>query len=187
MTSLAGEEPLLPAIGGSYPLVSASSHVPYALRCKFATLLQSAMESPKSVLTKGLKVLKQDANFLMVTSASLTGHWPDLPLTYAKGDFDIARRGSVRIDGEQLPRMAPLTEDTAKEYDGEFAWLCDCLIKNKVPATKITLDDRTLGRGRYHWCVVSAGAHILAHQSKASNMRCGGADGVAVGSLASGT
>ena len=89
----------------------------------------------------------------MVTSASLTGHWPDLPLTYAKGDFDIARRGSVRIDGEQLPRMAPLTEDTAKEYDGEFAWLCDCLIKNKVPATKITLDDRTLGRGDVSYTV----------------------------------
>ena len=65
------------------------------------------MESTKSVLAKGLKVLKQDANFLMVTSASMTGHWPDLPLTYAKGDFDIARRGSVRIEGEQLPRMAP--------------------------------------------------------------------------------
>ena len=111
------------------------------------------MERTKSVLAKEIKVLKQDANFLTLNSASLTGHWPDLPLTYAKGDFDIARRGSVRIEGEQLPRMAPLTEDTAKEYDGEFVWLCDCLIKNKIPATKITLDDRTLGRGDVSYTV----------------------------------
>ena len=152
MTDLAGGKDSPQAIGGFYPPVLASP-VPHALRCKFATLLNNAMAATKSVLARGIKVLRRDDNFYMLTSASLTGHWPNLPLTFATGDFDIARRGSVRVDGEPLPRMAPLTEDTAKEYDGEFLWLCDCLIKNKVEATKITLDDRTLGRGDVSYTV----------------------------------
>ena len=44
-----------------------------------------------------------DDRFKRVGSLSLTGHWPNFPLTYTTGDFDLERRSFVATsDGSEI-------------------------------------------------------------------------------------
>ena len=101
-----------------------------------------------------LPITSPAPGYKRVSSLALTNKWPDTPLTYTTGEFEIQRRSSVEVDEDIV--MAPLRADperadaeAMKELEDQFATCIQWLCYLKIPATKVEFQVRRSGEELY--------------------------------------
>ena len=99
-------------------------------------LRQRAGPCPEVFNVESIRHKLVTPDFMRVSSSQLTRQWPNVPLFYLVGDWEAPVACCYR--DSDAPMMAPLRADmtepeAAAEAEREFHWVCDRLVKAKMP------------------------------------------------------